>query len=314
LLTAAAMAAAVLAIAAYAAHSSGPPPPCGGTTQTGGGRAASRAGVPRFSHVVVIAFENKAYGDVIGNRDAPTFNRLARQQALLTQYCGVAHPSLPNYLALVSGSTHGITSDCTDCPVAGRSLADSLESAHRTWKTYAEGLPHAGFTGGRAGRYAKKHDPFAYFTNVTRDPRRLARIVPLSRWRGDLAAHALPDFSLVVPDLCHDMHDCSVATGDRWLHGFLPPLLASPELQGGVVFIVFDEAESGDRAGGGGHTIALAAGPTVRPGARATTPLTHYSLLRTVEDAWSLPRLGRSAAAPPIQGIWRASARRASAD
>lgn len=308
LLAAAAIAASILAIAACGAGSSDPPPPCGGTAKPGGG-AGARAPVPRFSHVVVVAFENKAYGDVIGARDAPTFNRLAREDALLTRYCGVAHPSLPNYLALVSGSTHGVTDDCTDCPVAGRSLADSLDAVHRTWKTYAEGLPRGGFTGGGAGRYAKKHDPFAYFTNVTRDRRRLARIVPLSRLDGDLAARGLPDFSLVVPDLCHDMHDCSVSTGDRWLGGFLPRLLSSPQLRGGVVFIVFDEGDSGDHAGGGGHTIALAVGPTVRAGARATAPLTHYSLLRTIEDAWSLPRLGRSAAARPIEGIWRLSAR-----
>ena len=309
LLTAAALAASVLAIAACGVGSSDRATPCGGTTQAAA-RAGSRAAVPRFTHVVVIAFENKAYGDVIGSRDAPTFNRLVREDALLTRYCGVAHPSLPNYLALVSGSTHGVTDDCTDCPVGGKSLADSLDAAHRTWKSYAEGLPHDGFTGGKAGRYAKKHNPFAYFTNVTRDPRRLAQIVPLSRFGGDLAARRLPAFSLVVPDLCHDMHVFSVTTGDRWLGGFLPRLLSSPQLRGGVVFIVFDEGDSGDHAGGGGHTIALAVGPTVRAGARATVPLTHYSLLRTVEDAWSLPRLGRSAAAKPIEGIWRRSARR----
>lgn len=108
------------------------------------------------------------------------------------------------------------------------------------------------------------------------------------------------------------MHDCSVATGDRWLSGFLAPLLSSPQLRGGIVFIVFDEGDKSDHAGGGGHTIALAVGPTVRPGARATMPLTQYSLLRTVEDASSLPRLGRSASAPPIDGIWRRSAPRAS--
>lgn len=253
----------------------------------------------------MIAFENEEYGNVIGDRRAPTFNRLARRQALLTDYCGVAHPSLPNYLALVSGSTHGITGDCTDCTVHGPNLADSLEAKHRTWKTYAEGLPRAGFTGAEAGRYAKKHDPLVYFDDVTGDPRRLARIVPLHRLDRDLSAKALPDFSLVVPDLCHDMHDCSVATGDAWLKGFLPRLLSSPQLRDGVVFIVFDEADMGDDAGGGGHTPALAVGPAVRPGSRATAPLTHYSLLRTIEDAWGLPRLGRSASAPPIVGIWR---------
>lgn len=131
LVTAAAIGAAALAIAACGAGSSGSATPCRGTTQAAGGRADGHAAIPRFSQVVVVAFENKAYGDVIGDREAPTFNRLTRSGALLRRYCGVAHPSLPNYLALVSGSTHGVTDDCTDGSVAGRSLADSLDSAHR---------------------------------------------------------------------------------------------------------------------------------------------------------------------------------------
>ena len=297
------VAAAALGLAACGGGGQDTPTACG----AGGGAAARAANgrVPHFGHIVVIAFENEEYGDVIGDRQAPTFNRLAHHQALLTRYCGVAHPSLPNYLALVSGSTHGVTDDCTDCTVHGPDLADSLAAKHRSWKTYAEGLPHAGFTGAEAGRYAEKHDPLVYFADVRHDPRRLARIVPLDQLDRDLAAHTLPDFSLVIPDLCHDIHDCSVATGDAWLKSFLPRLLSSPQLRDGVVFIVFDEADQGDRAGGGGHTVALAVGPRVRPGSRATAPLTHYSLLRTIEDAWGLPRLGRSASAPPITGIWR---------
>jgi acid phosphatase len=253
----------------------------------------------------VIVFENKEFGEVIGAREAPTFNSLARRYALLTTYCGVAHPSLPNYLALVSGSTQGITDDCTDCTADGPNLADSLEAKSRTWRAYAEGLPSVGFTGAKAGRYAKKHNPLLYFRSVTRSPRRLSRIVPLEQLNRDLAAHALPDFSLVIPDLCHDMHHCPVSTGDAWLKGFLPRVLASPQLRHGVVFIVFDEGDKSDHAGGGGHTIALAVGPSVRPGSRATAPLTHDSLLRTIEDAWGLPKLGRSASARPIVGIWR---------
>lgn len=296
---------ALLALAACGGGSDGSPMPCPGDASAA---TAAAARVPRFSHVVVIVFENKTYQDVIGSRAAPTFNRLAHQNALLTNYCGVAHPSLPNYLALVSGSTHGITDDCTDCTVDGANVADTLEAHRRTWKTYAEGLPRRGFTGAQAGRYAKKHDPLAYFHDVTDNPARLSRIVPLDQFDRDLTARALPDYALVAPDLCHDMHDCSVSTGDAWLRSFMPRLLASPELRRGVVFIVFDEADKGERAGGGGHTIALAAGPTVQPGSRATAPLTHYNLLRTIEDAWGLPRLGHSASATPILGVWRARA------
>jgi acid phosphatase len=261
--------------------------------------------VPSFEHAVVIVLENKAYGDVVGSPDAPAFAALARRYALLTDYRGVAHPSLPNYLALVSGSTQGITSDCTDCPVAARNLADTLEQAHKTWKTYAEGLPSAGFTGGHAGRYAKKHNPFVYFDDVTSKPARLHRIMPLTAFAVDLQARRLPDYALVIPDLCHDMHDCPVATGDAWLSSFLKPLLGSRALGKGVVFVVFDEGSHDDDAGGGGHVPALVLGKAVRPGTRFTAPVDHYGLLRTIEDAWHLPRLGKSAGAAPITGIWR---------
>ena len=159
--------------------------------------------VPQLGRVVVVVFENKGRNHVFGNADAPTFAALARRYATLTNYRAVTHPSLPNYLALVSGSTQGITDDCTSCVVAGRSLADTLAAARRTWKTYAEGLPQPGFTGPYAGRYAKKHNPFVYFQGVLSAPQRLKRIVPLTAFSVDLAAGTLPDYSLVVPDLCN---------------------------------------------------------------------------------------------------------------
>ena len=266
-------------------------------------RGGARSALPAFDRVVVVVFENKEYDQVLGNPAAPTFRSLARRYALLTSYRAVAHPSLPNYLALVSGSTHAIASDCTSCQVSAPNLADTLEMAGKTWKTYAEGLPRAGFTGAWAGRYAKKHNPLLYFADVVSRPDRLRRIVPLSAFHRDLAAGRLPDFALVVPDLCNDMHDCSVATGDAWLRTFLRPLLPNPALGRGVVFVVFDEGTSND--GGGGHVPALALGPRVRAGSRTSTPLDHYGLLRTIESAWGLPLLGRSRNARPIAGVWR---------
>ena len=258
--------------------------------------------VPDFTHVVVVVFENKEATSIAGNPDAPTFNALARRYATLTSYDAVAHPSLPNYLALVSGSTQGITSDCTDCVVQARSLADTLAHAGKTWKTYAEDLPYPGFTGGSDGRYAKKHDPFLYFRDVADSPGRRRRIVPFTRLHRDLARHRLPDFSLVVPNLCNDMHDCPVATGDAWLKANVAPLLRSRALRGGVVFVVFDEGTSDE--GGGGRIQALALGPTVRRGSTFTRATNHYGLLRTIEDAWKLPRLGLSRTGTPIGGIW----------
>jgi phosphatidylinositol-3-phosphatase len=257
-----------------------------------GAEAAPRP-VPAFGHVVVVVFENKARHAVLGNRAAPAFNAFARRGAVLSGYRGVAHPSLPNYLALVSGSTHGITSDCTRCVVNAPNLAGALEAKGLTWKAYAEGLPRPGWDGSSAGRYAKKHVPFLYFRDVLASSRLRRNVVPLAQ----LSPRRLPAFALVTPNLCHDMHDCPVSAGDAWLRDFLPPLLRVPRT---VVFVVFDEAYA---AGNG--VPALALGPLVRPGSHFRPAMTHYSLLRTIEDGLGLPRLGRSAHVGPVTGIWK---------
>jgi phospholipase C len=262
-------------------------------------------GIPEFRRVVLIMLENKSFAQVIGNRSAPEFNTLARRYALLTQYFAVAHPSLPNYLALVSGSTQGVSSNCTECSFPERNLSDTLSAARRTWKTYAEGLPRPGFDGATRGLYAKKHNPFLYFDNVLSQRARRDRVVPLSQFYRDLARGNLPDYSLVIPDLCNSAHDCPFAEGDEWLQGFLKPLLGSRHLERSVIFVTFDEGNVGDMREGGGRIPTLVLGPLVRSGARDSAHLTHYSLLRTIEDSWHLPHLGRSGAAEPILGIWR---------
>jgi hypothetical protein len=264
------------------------------------GGAQARVAVPSFDHVILIVFENKAANEVIGSRDAPTFSAMAKKYAVVTRYYAVSHPSLPNYLALVSGSTQRIRTDCTDCVVSARNLADTLAAAGKTWKLYAEGLPAPGFTGAFSGRYAKKHVPFLYFRDVVDDRARLGRIVPSTALRTDVRSGGLPDFAFVVPNLCNSMHDCSVRTGDRWLRTTLPPLLG---LRNTAVFVVFDEGTSDVR--GGGHTPALVLGTAVRPRSRFTAVTSHYGLLRTIEEAWALPLLGRSAHATPITGVWR---------
>jgi acid phosphatase len=268
-----------------------------------GAGSSSGPRVPEFGNVVVVVFENKEAGEVVGSASAPAFAALAKRGASLTAYHGVAHPSLPNYLALVSGSTQGVTDDCVTCHFAARNIADSLTTIGKTWRTYAEGLPQVGFLGPQAGRYVKRHNPLVYFDDVANAPDRASRIVPLRLFARDLAANRLPAFSFVVPDVCNDMHDCPVATGDRWLGRFVQPLLASPHFRDGVVFVLFDEGSTD--LGGGGHVAALVLGPLVRAGATSATPVNHYSTLRTIEESWGLVFLGRSAKAKPITGIWR---------
>src|SRR5436309_1577658 len=149
------------------------------------GSAATRTPLPRFDHVLVVVLENKSQASVLGNREAPNFNNFAKHYAVLSRYGGVAHPSLPNYLALVSGSTHGITSDCTSCVVSARNLADMLEHAHRSWKAYAEKLPSPGWTGTYAGLYAKRHVPFLYFRDILASPARRRHVVPMRQLSTD---------------------------------------------------------------------------------------------------------------------------------
>ena len=264
--------------------------------------SAATPRVPAFEHVIAVFFENKEATTVLGSRDAPTFRAYAARYANITRYYGVTHPSLPNYLAFVSGSTHGIKTNCTRCLVSARTLADTIEESGRTWKTYAEGLPRPGYLGAVSRRYAKKHNPFVYFRNIAANPMRRGRVVPFTHLARDLRAGRLPDFSLVIPDMCNSMHDCPVAVGDAWLRRLLPGLLQLPNT---VVFVLFDEGSSAVR--GGGHIPALAIGTAVRARSRFTRVTDHYGALRTIEEAWGLPLLGRSARARPITGIWRES-------
>jgi hypothetical protein len=250
---------------------------------SGPSAAAPAVRPPALAHAVVIVFENHERDDIIGSGAAPTFDRLASTYAQATAYDAVAHPSLPNYLALVSGSTHGVTSDCTDCPQSGPTVGSQLSAKHRSWAAYAEGYPDS-------SAFAKKHVPFLYFPGGAR------RVVPLQRFN----ARKLPAYSLVIPDLCHDMHDCSVSTGDRWLRSFISPLLTAKNT---AIFIVFDEGTTA--TGGGGNVALIVAGTAVRRHAVFTGITSHYGLLHTIEDSLGLSPLGLARSAPLLTGIWR---------
>ncbi len=260
--------------------------------------AALRGGPP--AHVAVIVMENHEYGDIIGSPSAPFINRLARRYGLARAMYAISHPSLPNYLALTGGSTFGRTSDCTSCTVGATSVADQLQNAGISWRAYMEGLPHACYTGDFAGGYAKKHDPFVYYTRLVANSSRCANsVVPLAQLAVDVHARMLPRFIWITPNLCHDMHDCDVATGDRFLARLVPPLLHALG-RNGLLILTWDEGASDNgccRLASGGHIVTIVAGPGARRGARMNGPADHYSVLQTIEDLLGLPRL-RGAACP----------------
>jgi phospholipase C len=256
---------------------------------------------------VVVVMENKEYGSVIGSRSARYENSLAARYALATHFFGVSHPSLPNYIAMVAGSTLGIHSDCTGCNRSAPNLVDQLESAGVTWKAYMESMPRPCFTGGSSGGYAKKHDPFMYFNDVRGNRSRCGKIVPAGQLSTDLRAGALPQFAFIAPNLCDDTHDCSVSTGDRYLSRLVPALLQEIGPHGFLV-LTWDEGDSNRGCCGGlakgGHIPTIVAGPDVRGGAKVAIPYSHYSTLRTIENAFGVAPLGNARRAQPLDAAF----------
>lgn len=243
--------------------------------------------------VAVLIMENKEYSSVIGNPKAPYVNGLAAKYGLAKQFYAVSHPSLPNYLALTGGSTFGITSDCTDCPVRATNLVDQLEAAGITWKAYMEGVPSPCFKGSEHGGYAKKHDPFMYYVDIASSPKRCKHVVSFSGLRMDLATATLPGFSWITPDLCHDTHNCPVATGDAFLGSLVPEILKALG-PSGVLILTWDEGSTSAgccEKAAGGHVATIVAGPGAASGAVSVVPYDHYSILATVERVLGLPAL-----------------------
>jgi hypothetical protein len=240
--------------------------------------------------VVWIVFENHAYGSIIGSSSAPYFNRLASVCGLATAYSAVTHPSLPNYIALTSGSTQGITDDGSpnQHPLDVPSIFSQLPGGGS--RSLEESMP-TNCDLSSSGRYVARHNPEAYYTNIRSDCN--SYDVPLAA-TVDISAR----FTFVTPNLCNDMHDCSVSTGDNWLSSFLPGLLSSSQYRAGrtAIFITFDEGSGGDN-----RVVTLAVAPPVSPGARSGTSYTHYSLLRTTEEMLGLGLLGNAATATSMR-------------
>ena len=264
---------------------------------------ATRLPTSAKSHVVIILMENKEDRDVLGNPAAPYVNALARRYGLAGESFAITHPSLPNYLALTSGSTHGITSDCTSCAVDATNIVDQLTSAGISWKAYLEDVPGPCFTGATAGNYAKRHNPFIYYDDVARNRARCSHLVGFGALSADLRAGSLPTFVWITPNVCDDMHDCGVATGDAFLARTVPLLLRELGPHG---FLILTWDEGATNAGccgavaAGGHIATIVAGPDVIPGRRDHVAVDHYGVLATIERALGLPLIG--AAADPRSG------------
>ena len=257
------------------------------------GAPAPVAGLPRPDHVLVVVLENKGRDEVTAH--APFLASLGQSGASLTDMHAETHPSQPNYLALFSGGTHGVTDDSCPHTFPGPSLGGALLRAGLTFTAWSEDLPQAGFTGCGHDGYARKHAPWTDFTDV---PPQLHQ--PLTAMPRDFTQ--LPTVSFLVPNLCHDMHNCSVAEGDAWLRDHLGGYADWARTHNSLLLVTFDEAEEhGDPQN---RIATLAVGQMVAPGPDPE-PADHYALLRTLEDMYGLPPVGHGAVSKPLTALWQ---------
>ncbi len=236
----------------------------------------------KLQHIFYIMMENHGTSQILGNTaDAPYLNQLATTYGIAAHYFGVTHPSLPNYLAAISGDFQGIWDDCPagatvmcapeefgsslmGAEVANASnrphmfnaqtIVDQLEAHHMTWKAYMQSMPSTGFTGSSYGLYAQKHNPFMYFTAIRNNASRLGRIVPFIQFDQDVQSGNVPNFVWISPDECNDMHggpscasyDGQISLGDTFVHTVVQKIMHSSAWnEGSAIIIVWDENYTG---------------------------------------------------------------------
>ncbi len=252
--------------------------------------------IPYVSHVTIVVMENRNYDSIVGNRNAPYFNKvLVPQGVLLANSHAVAHPSEPNYLALFSGSTHGVVSDACPTSFPSPNLASELAQTGRRFVGFAESMPTNGFEGcSFGGLYARKHDPWVDFTNVSAVANRVYHRLPVT---------PMPSVSWVTPNLCDDMHDCSTSRGDAWLSDNLRPIIAWNAGHEGLLIVTWDEAEPD--SDGTNHIPTVMVGPMLKAGLIDRRPVDHYGVLRTVEAMFGLGCIGSECQSSVLEGIWR---------
>jgi hypothetical protein len=280
--------------AATAAAAAGPPAATATArataTATAKGTAAS---MPRPDHVVVVMFENTSASSIVGNPNAPYFNQLASSGANFTQSYAIQHPSQPNYLDLFSGSNQGVNDDSCPHTFSTDNEAAQLIAKGLTFTGYSEDLPSAGSTSCSSGNYARKHVPWVNFTNVP-----AADNQPFTSFPSDYSQ--LPTVSWVIPNLCDDMHNCSIGTGDTWLKNNLDSYVQWAKTHNSLLITTFDEDDSSSSA----NRIATFFNGTPVKAGTYSEHIDHFSVLRTIEDMYGLPYAGAAAQATSITDVW----------
>ena len=252
--------------------------------------------LPRPDHIVIVIEENKSFTQIIGNREAPYINELAKHGALFIQSYGVTHPSQPNYLALFSGSTHGVTNDACPLTFSGDNLASQLQAKGLSFATYSETLPQTGYDGCSHSAYMRKHNPAANWKQL------VAYNQPFSAFP---AAYAqLPTVAFVVPDQLNDMHDGSIERGDAWLKKNIEQYAQWAIAHNSLLIVIWDE----DDGSSNNRIATIYVGAMVKPG-EYKRRIDHYNLLRTIEEIYGLTYLGESAGTQAVTGVWQNGAK-----
>lgn len=271
----------------------------------GGGSSAGNSGTggggntaPQAGHVFLVVEENHSFSDVIGNSSMPYINGLVSKYGLAAQYYADTHPSIGNYFMLTTGQIE-TNDDAFAGTVSDDNIVRELVKANKTWRSYAESLPSAGYLGGDVFPYLQHHNPFTYFSDVI-GTAQANNVVPFSQFASDLAGNGLPDFSFIIPNANDDAHNGTLASADQWLQANIDPLIGSSGFQsGGLLIITFDESETTDTAHGGGHVATLIVGAKVKAGYQSTTLYQHQSTLRLILSTLGVSALpGNSASAP----------------
>jgi phosphatidylinositol-3-phosphatase len=266
--------------------------------------------MPQFGRVFIVVEENHSYSDVIGNAAMPYLNSLADKYGLAVNYYANTQPSIGNYFMMTTGQI--VTNDSNfSGTVSADNIVRQLTLSGKTWKSYAESLPSVGYTGGDVYPYVKRHNPFAYFSDVINSPAQANNIVPFSQLFTDLANGQLPNYSYIIPNQQHNAHDCpagmpgcsdtdKLAAADTWLNANLQPLITSAAFQeDGLLIITFDESVNSDTAFGGGHITTVVISSRSRPRFDSTSFYQHESLLRTTAEALGLTSFPGAASTAP---------------
>jgi len=256
-----------------------------------------------IKHIFIIMDENQPAVNIVGDtRYAPYLNTLIKSYSLAANYSAITHPSLPNYLAITSGSTDGITTDCNPpsagCIVNVNNLANQLTAKGMSWREYAESMPSNCYMY-NDGNYATKHVPFIYYQNVVSNKAYCENhVVPFHELTSDLnSVNTTPNFAFITPNLCNDMHNCPISVGDAWLSKTVPLILTSKAFttQKSILIITWDEGYQTDN-----KVAAILAGSAVKTNYSSTLAFNHYSVLHTIEYIWGLKPLNQQVANAPL--------------